>query len=73
MWERAQPFPASAPPRRRLQSNPAARRQAVDRVMERHGMSQRRACRLVGLSRSMAQYRCKPRNEEALRLQREVP
>ena len=30
-------------------------------------MSQRRACRLVGLSRSVAQYRCKPRNDEALR------
>ncbi len=30
-------------------------------------MSQRRVCRLVGLSRSVAQYRCKPRNEEALR------
>ena len=46
---------------------PAARRQAVGHVMERHGMSQRRACRLVGLSRSVAQYRCKPRNEEVLR------
>ncbi len=46
---------------------PTARRQAVGHVMERYGMSQRRACRRVGLSRSVAQYRCKPRNDEALR------
>ena len=35
--------------------------------MDRHDLSQRRACRLVGLSRSVAHYRCRPRNDEALR------
>ena len=27
--------------------------------MERHGLSQRRACRLVGMDRSTLRYRCK--------------
>ena len=47
---------------------PTARRQAVGHVMERYGMSQRRACRRVGLSRSVAQYRCKPEKDEILRV-----
>ena len=36
-------------------------------VCRRHGMSRRRACRPVGLSRSVAQYRRRERDEEALR------
>ena len=32
-------------------SAPAARREAVGVAMERHGLSERHACRLVGLNR----------------------
>jgi len=46
---------------------PAARREAVGYLMKWHEYSQRRACRLVGLSRSVAQYRGRPRRDEALR------
>jgi len=31
----------------------------VARVMERHGLSQRRACRLVGIDHSTLRYRSK--------------
>jgi putative transposase len=34
---------------------PAARRQAVVMAQEEHGLSRRRACRLIGISRSMAE------------------
>jgi len=37
--------------------------------MERHGLSQRRACRLVGMDRSTLRYRCK-RVEDSTVLQR---
>ncbi len=40
-------------------SAPAVRREAVGDVIERHGLSQRHACRLVGLNR--AGYRTPPR------------
>jgi len=40
-------------------SAPAARREAVGVAMERHGLSERHACRLVGLNR--AGYRTPPR------------
>ena len=46
---------------------PTARRSAVGYLMEERGFSQRRACRLVGLARSVAQYRLRPRGDEALR------
>jgi putative transposase len=35
--------------------------------MERHGLSQRQACRLVGLDRSTLRYRCKRPDDSALR------
>src|SRR3954451_14906729 len=34
---------------------PAARRQAVEVAQEEHGLSRRRACRLVGISRSLVE------------------
>ncbi len=37
------------------------------KVMERHGLSQRRACRLVGLDRSTLRYRCKRPDDAAVR------
>ena len=37
------------------------------KVMERHGLSQRRACELVGLDRSTLRYRCRRPDESALR------
>jgi len=39
----------------------------VIRVMERHGLSQRRACELVGLDRSTLRYRCRRPEDTALR------
>ena len=42
-------------------------RQAVGRVMERHGLSQRHACRLVGLDRSTLRYQRKRPDDAALR------
>ena len=37
------------------------------RVMERHGLSQRHACELVGLDRSTLRYRCKRPDDSTLR------
>ena len=42
-------------------------RAAVDRVMERHGLSQRHACRLVGLDRSTLRYQRKRPDDAAIR------
>jgi putative transposase len=39
----------------------------VSRVIERHGLSERRACRLVGLDRSTLRYQCKRPDDPALR------
>jgi putative transposase len=44
---------------------PAARRQAVAIAQEEHGLSRRRACRLVGISRSVAEREPKRRAEHA--------
>lgn len=44
------------------------RRQAVDHLKSRR-YSERRACRLVGFSRSAAWYRLKGHDEDALRTQ----
>jgi putative transposase len=41
-----------------------ARRAAVQWVRERYGVSERRACRLVGIGRSTLRYRSRPRPEE---------
>ena len=35
--------------------------------MERHGLSQRRACELVGLDRATVRYRCRRPDDSALR------
>ena len=45
--------------------SPRARRSAVACLMTERGLSQRRACRLVGLDRSSARYRSRPRADEA--------
>jgi putative transposase len=39
----------------------------VVKVMERHGLSQRHACELVGLDRSTLRYRCRRPDDSALR------
>ncbi|HKD67410.1 MAG TPA: IS3 family transposase [Candidatus Binataceae bacterium] len=46
---------------------PAARRTAVVKMMERHGLSQRRAYELVGLDRSTLRYRCRRPEDTAIR------
>ena len=51
---------------------PAARRDAVGYLMERRSYSQRRACRVVGLSRSVAQYRPTPKQDEVLRVRMRI-
>jgi putative transposase len=43
---------------------PAERRAAVHRVRERYGLSERRACRLVGIGRSTVRYRGQGRADE---------
>jgi putative transposase len=39
----------------------------VNLVMERHGLSERQACKLVGLDRTSLRYRCKRPDDAALR------
>jgi putative transposase len=46
-----------------------ARRSVVGCLMEERSFSQRRACRLVGLARSVAQCRLRARGDEMLRRQ----
>jgi len=41
---------------------------AVSRVMERHGLSQRPACRKIGMDRSTVRYQSKRPDDAALRL-----
>jgi putative transposase len=43
---------------------PAARRAMMQRVRAHYGLSERRACRLVGIGRSTLRYRSRPRPEE---------
>lgn len=42
-----------------------AKRRAVGFLMTKHGFSERRACRIVGLARSVQQYRPLPKDDEA--------
>jgi putative transposase len=46
---------------------PAARREVAGYLKERHGMSERRACRVAALNRSSYQYQAKPDGNEWLR------
>ena len=46
---------------------PAARRQGVEHLVTAGQMSERRACRVIGVSRSVAQYRPVPRADGVLR------
>ena len=46
---------------------PAAQRAAVDHLVREYQMSERRACRLVNLSRSTQRYRSQPRSDDGLR------
>jgi putative transposase len=43
---------------------PAAQRAMVQQVQAHYGLSERRACRLVGIGRSTLRYRSRPRPEE---------
>src|SRR5712672_2375033 len=54
-------------PARKKRLKPAAQRMSVSRVMERHGLSQRHACRLVGMDRSTLRYQGKQPDDSALR------
>ena len=49
---------------------PAARRAMVQRVQAYYGLSERRACRLVGIGRSTLRYCLRPRTDEAYVRQR---
>jgi putative transposase len=49
---------------------PVARRAAVGLLQERYGVSERRACRVVGISRSSRRYEPKPRADEPALRQR---
>ena len=42
------------------------KRKAVGFLMSELGLSERRSCRIVGLTRSVQQYRPKPRDDEAV-------
>ena len=48
---------------------PQAKRAAVRLAQQAHGLSERRACRLVGIGRSSHRYAPRPDRDEALRQQ----
>jgi putative transposase len=48
---------------------PAARRIAVSQLIERRGLSQRRACRLAGIDHSILRYQNRRAEDAALRQQ----
>ena len=43
---------------------PAAKRASAGHLIETHGVSQRRVCRLLQLHRSVARYQSTPRSDE---------
>lgn len=45
---------------------PVAKRKALGFLMSEMGLSERRSCRIVGLARSVQQYRSVPRNDAAV-------
>lgn len=45
---------------------PAAKRHAVGHLLQTHGLSERRSCRLVNLSRTVNRYQRKPSKDEKL-------
>jgi putative transposase len=47
---------------------PAARREAADHVVRQHGVSERRACLIVGADRSTVRYRSRRPDDASLRL-----
>jgi putative transposase len=47
---------------------PAARRTAVTRAREAHGISERRACSIIGADRSVVRYRHRRVDDAATRL-----
>jgi putative transposase len=47
---------------------PAARRSAVSLAREAHGISERRACAIVGADRSAMRYRCRSADDAATRM-----
>jgi uncharacterized protein YllA (UPF0747 family) len=46
---------------------PARKKPIVARLVEHHRLSERTACRLVGLSRTAYRYQAKPKEDQALR------
>src|SRR5690554_4539245 len=52
---------------------PAARRKGAAHLVAQPGLSERRACRLVGLSRSVHRYASCRRGDECLRTRRGLP
>ena len=46
---------------------PARKKPVVSRLVELHGLSERTACRLVGLSRTAYRYKAKPKDDQGLR------
>ena len=50
--------------------SPARRRQAVEHVQQISEVSERRACRVIGQSRSTQRYAIKPADEEEMLAQR---
>ncbi len=51
---------------------PARKKPIVARLVEHFQLSERAACRLVGLSRTGYRYRAKPQEDEALRQRMKV-
>ena len=47
---------------------PAAKRQAVAHACAVHGVSERRACKVLGVDRSSIRYRCRRPDDAAARL-----